>query len=224
MLESVPPPIMSPSTNGMRAAGIVLAAGAGRRMGRNKMLLPIGEESLVHRAVRIALEGGLDPVVVVTGHEAERVRAEVSDLPSETVFNPAFDGPTSTSLHLALGHLTPEIEAAIILLNNIIFTTPEMIRTLLEAAAITDAPIVASRYGAVHAPPLLFRRALFPELLAWSGEGCGKAIVRRHLNEVLFLERPPEALTDVDTPEEFEKLRAILEGPSASTSRSPGWP
>lgn len=183
------------------------------------MLLRIGGESLVRRAVHAALGGGLDPVIVVVGHEAEGVEEEISDLASEVVRNLDFEGPTSTSLHLALRHLPPTIDAAVILLGDMVFTTPEMVRSLPDAAAACDAPIVASRYGEVHAPPLLFRRSLFPELLAWSGEGCGKAVVRRHLDEVFFLDREPEALSDVDTPEDFAQARRRIEEDPTSRNR-----
>jgi len=203
----------------LRIAGIVLAAGAGRRMGRNKMLLQLDGESLVRRTVRTALKGGLDPVVVVAGHEAEAVSAAVSDLPCVTLLNPDFEGPASASLHLALERLAPEIGAAVILLGDMVFSTPEMVRSLVDTAEKSEALIIASRYGAVHAPPLLFHRALFPELLAWTGEGCGKAVVRRHRDEVHFLDWGEEALADVDTPEEYARARKEIEG--GPTSRSP---
>src|SRR5262245_63441428 len=60
-----------------RVAGVVLAAGSSSRMGHNKLLLELGGETVVHRAARNAIEAGLDPVVVVLGHEAERVQAEL---------------------------------------------------------------------------------------------------------------------------------------------------
>jgi molybdenum cofactor cytidylyltransferase len=188
-------------------------------MGTNKMLLHLDGESLVRRTVRIALKGGLEPVIVVIGHEAEAVTAAVADLPCETVLNPDFEGPTSTSLHLALERLPSEIGAAVILLGDMVFTTPEMVRSLIAAAESSGALILASRYGEVHAPPLLFRRALFPELLAWTGEGCGKAVVRRHLAEVHFLDWGEAALADVDTPEEYARARETIE--REATSRSP---
>jgi molybdenum cofactor cytidylyltransferase len=147
------------------------------------------------------------------------VAGELADLSCETVLNPDFDGPTSSSLHLALEQLPGDVEAVIILLGDMVFTTPEMVRTLSAAAESSEAAIVASRYGEVHAPPLLFRRALFRELLAWTGEGCGKAVVRRHIDEVLFLERVEEALADVDTPEDYARARERIEGLRAGESK-----
>ncbi|HEY5676319.1 MAG TPA: NTP transferase domain-containing protein, partial [Myxococcales bacterium] len=70
-----------------RIAGVVLAAGLSSRMGTNKMLLQLGGTSLVRRAVSTALSAGLDPVVVVLGHQGERVRAELGGLPCTAVEN-----------------------------------------------------------------------------------------------------------------------------------------
>src|SRR4051794_13364080 len=55
-------------------AGVVLAAGASTRLGRNKLFIELEGESLLRRAVRRVSDAGLDPVVVVLGHEAERAR------------------------------------------------------------------------------------------------------------------------------------------------------
>jgi molybdenum cofactor cytidylyltransferase len=65
---------------------------------------------------------------------------------------------------------------------------------------------VVSRYGDVKAPPLLFRRALFAELLAWHGEGCGKAVVQSHASEAAYHDWPLDALDDVDTPEDWARV------------------
>jgi CTP:molybdopterin cytidylyltransferase MocA len=64
-----------------------------------------------------------------------------------------------------------------------------------------------SRYGDVTAPPLLFRRALFAELMAWTGEGCGKAVVQAHRHEARYVDRPGAVLADVDTPEDFAAVQ-----------------
>jgi len=81
-----------------------------------------------------------------------------------------------------------------------------MVRAIASASAETAAPLVVSRYGDVLAPPILFRRPLFAELLASQGEGCGKSVVECHRADALLLDWPPDALVDVDTPEEFARL------------------
>jgi molybdenum cofactor cytidylyltransferase len=199
----------------MRVAGIVLAAGASRRMGANgnKMLLKLDGESMVHRAVRRALGGGLAPVVVVLGHEAARVGAELADLACETVVNPEFTGPTSGSLHVALRHLGRDAEAAVVMLADMVRVSERMVTAVAAEARHSPAPLVVSRYGDVTAPPILFRRALFAELLAWTGDGCGKAVVRRHHQHALYLDWPAGLLADLDTPEDYRVARARASGP-----------
>jgi len=182
---------------------VILAAGASRRMGRNKMLLELEGESLVRRAAQRALAAGLSPVVVVIGHEADRLRAELKGLPLELAVNPDYTGPTSGSLHRGLDVLDADVEAVVVMLGDMVRVTIETLAMLVAAARGTDAPLVVSRYGDVTAPPLLFRRALFGELLAWTGEGCGKAVVQAHRREAMYVERPEALLADVDTPEDF---------------------
>ena len=200
---------MPRQTSPLRVAGIVLAAGASRRMGpgRNKMLLELEGESLVRRAARRALAAGLAPVVVVLGHEAERARAALAGLPVEIALNPDFTGPTSTSLHAALDLLSGDVDAAVVVLGDMVHVSAAAVGELVRRGRSSDAPLVVSRYGDVTAPPLLFRRALFAELLAWSGEGCGKAVVRAHEREALYVDRPAHLLVDVDTPEDFEEAQ-----------------
>ena len=194
---------MPPPTEPSRVAGVILAAGASRRMGRNKMLLELQGESLVRRAAQRALAAGLSPVVVVIGHEADRLRAELKGLPLELAVNPDYTGPTSGSLHRGLNLLGADVEAVVVMLGDMVRVTVETLAMLVAAARGTEALLVVSRYGDVTAPPLLFRRALFGELLAWTGEGCGKAVVQAHRREAMYVERPEALLADVDTPEDL---------------------
>lgn len=189
-----------------RAAGVVLAAGASRRMGRNKMLLPLDDEPMVHRAVRRALDAGLAPVVVVLGHEPERIREALADLDCFFVTSDDANGPTSASLHAGLRALGPTVSAAVVMLADMVHVSEAMIRALMDASAQGDAPLEVSRYGEVFAPPLLFRRALWPELFAWTGEGCGKAVVIAHGAEAGIHDWPADALKDIDTPSDYDAL------------------
>jgi CTP:molybdopterin cytidylyltransferase MocA len=71
---------------------------------------------------------------------------------------------------------------------------------------------VVSEYGDVEAPPILYDRALFAELLATPGERCAKQVVKRHRPEAIVVAWPEEALRDIDVNEDYEHARSQLKG------------
>ena len=171
------------------------------------MLLPVDGEAMVHRAVRRLLGAGLSPVVVVLGHEAGLVRAALDGQDVQCVVSPDPTGPTSASLHVALNALGDDIDATVVMLADMVHVTEAMLREIVASSQASEAPLGISRYGEVVAPPLLFKRVLWPELLAWEGEGCGKAVVRAHRAEARVHDWPEAALQDIDTPEDYASLR-----------------
>lgn len=189
-----------------RIGGIVLAAGESRRMGTNKLLLPIAGEALVRRACRRALAAGLDPLIVVLGHESERVRGELAGLDCCCTVVPAGGRDMGHSLHAGLEVLPIDVAGVVIVLADMVQVSEQMIRTLADAARDSAAPLICSRYGETLAPPVLFRRALFAELLSCEGEGCGQSVIGRHRTAARFIDWPVAALADVDTPEDFARL------------------
>jgi molybdenum cofactor cytidylyltransferase len=191
----------------MRTAGVVFAAGASQRMaGTNKMLLTLDGQPLVRRAAQCALDAGLSPVVVVVGFEEHRVRAALAGLDVLFAFNPAYEGPMSGSMHAALGILPEDADGVVVLLGDMVRVTPGMVRAIADTGASSAAPIVVSRYGDVNAPPILFKRSVFAELLAWTGEGCGKPVVRDHAHEAAYCDWPVERLADIDTGEDWKRV------------------
>jgi molybdenum cofactor cytidylyltransferase len=195
-------------------AGVVLAAGSSTRMGRNKLLLPIGGETVVRRAVREALEAGLDPVIVVLGHEAERVGADLGGLSCLTIVNPDHARGVGTSLKAGIEAAAVEtrVGAAVVLLADMPFVTASSIRAVVESYRGRHAPLVVSRYGEIDAPPTLYDRSLFPELLALAEGQCGKKVVRRHADEAVIVASPVNALRDIDVAEDYESALAELPG------------
>jgi molybdenum cofactor cytidylyltransferase len=194
----------------MAIVGIVLAAGAASRMGQNKLLLDLGGETLLRRSARRALEAGLDPVLVVLGHQADRAQAALAGLPCTPLFNPSHAEGMNTSLSAGVGAAPPGAEAAVLLLADMPFVEAPMIRAVVERWRETGAPVVTSRYGEVAAPPTLYARALFPALLGGTGDGRGRQVVRAHRAQAQVVDWPPSALEDLDVPEDLERARARL--------------
>jgi molybdenum cofactor cytidylyltransferase len=191
-------------------AGVVLAAGASTRMGENKLLFELEGESVVRRAVGQASAAGLDPVVVVLGHDADRVRGEprgpVVPLRRQPGLRErdqqlAQDRHRDPSRHGPGGGRTARRHAVV---------TAAMLATLVERYGAGTAPLVISDYDGVNAPPMLYDRSLFPELLTMEGEGCGKQVVRRHRSEADVVAWPAAALTDLDVPDDYARVRSRL--------------
>ena len=194
-----------------RIAGVVLAAGLSSRMGLNKMLLELGGRTLVRRAVTTALSAGLDPVLVVLGHEGDRVRAELSGLPYTAVMNSDYARGMNTSLRAGIAALPDDAAGAVVLLGDMPLVEASMVRALVTAHRRSGPKLAISTYGGVVAPPILYGRALFPELRALEAESCGKSVVRSHRAGAVELQWPPETLTDLDSPEDVERIRPRLE-------------
>jgi molybdenum cofactor cytidylyltransferase len=194
---------------GMRIAGVLLAAGSSSRMGGpNKLFLEIDGESLLRRSAMRAVDAGLDTVIVVLGHDVQRARRELAGIPAGTVWNRDHALGVNGSLRAGIAAAAPRSDAAIVLLADMPLVTAEMIAAVAEKFRESAAPLVISDYGGVQAPPTLYARALFPELLAaGDGEGAGKAVVARNLERAAVLTWPRERLHDLDVPEDWERLR-----------------
>lgn len=188
-------------------AGILLAAGTSSRMGSNKLLFDLAGESVLRRAARRALAGGLSPLIVVLGHQADRAAHELDGVACRTVINPKYEGGITSSLQTGLSALPAESGAAVVMLADMPNVTAEMIAGLIARYRASEAPLVVSDYEGVHAPPMLYDQALFGELQEMAeGSGCGRQVVKRHRHEAEVLNWPAAALADLDVPEDYERI------------------
>jgi molybdenum cofactor cytidylyltransferase len=202
-----------PSERAGAVAGVVLAAGTSSRMGQNKLFLQVEGEPLVRRVVGRAARAGFDPLIVVVGHEADLVRRALDGIPYRPVVNPDYERGVNSSLRAGIqaASETPA-RAAVVVLADMPFVTTAMMERLIDSYRSGDAPLVISDYGGVNAPPMLYDRSLFGELAVSEGQGCGKHVVKRHRDEAASVSWPEEALTDLDAPEDYERVKALVGG------------
>ncbi|CAN5878179.1 hypothetical protein BH24GEM1_BH24GEM1_10220 [soil metagenome] len=188
-------------------AGVVLAAGTSSRLGTNKLLVDLGEEAVVCRTARRALEAGLAPVIVVLGFEAGRVAQALQGLEVTLVVNPDYAGGMHHSLRTGIERVPADCEAAVVLLADMPLVTSAMVAGLVERFRQGSEPLVVSLYGGVQAPPTLYARRLFPAL-GRADETGGRGVVRDYHDEAAVMEWPPAVLADLDHPEDVERLRS----------------
>jgi molybdenum cofactor cytidylyltransferase len=187
-------------------AGIILAAGEAKRFGQLKQLLDYRGQPFVRMVAKTALAAGLSPVVVVTGANAEAVEAAVYDLPITITRNALWQNGQSSSIQAGLCALPVKTGAAIFLLADQPQVMPTVIHALAGEHTRTLAPILAPLVAGQRANPVLFDRVTFPHLMELTGDVGGRAIFGKH--QVTYLPWHDQALlVDVDTPEDFERLR-----------------
>lgn len=197
-----------PSERAGNVAGVLLAAGTSSRMGSNKLLFELDGESVLRRAAKRALAGGLSPLVVVLGHESDKAARELEGLPCEWALNPLYEQGINSSLKSGIMAVQGmKVQAAMVMLADMPFVTPEMIAAMIDRYRTTTAQLVISDYEGVNAPPMVYDRSLFMELLMMTGEGCGRQVVKRHKAEAEVLPWPVATLADLDVPEDYARVK-----------------
>ena len=188
-------------------AAILLAAGESRRMGSLKALLPWQGSTLVAYQISSLRQAGVEPVVVVLGHDAGRLKPEVEG--REGVIwreNPDYWQGKTTSIKAGLSALGPGQSSAILILNVDQPRSAETIRHLLRQHRDGGRSITIPRFRGKGGHPIVVDSALLEELKSIDEESLGvKAVVRRHQEGTLLVEMDtPEVLWDLNTPEEYQ--------------------
>lgn len=200
-------------------AALVLAAGAARRFGEQKLLAPLAGRPVVRWVAERAVEAGIGEVVVVLGQEEERVRAALAGLPLRFIANPDHARGMSTSLAAGVAALPPATRAAVVLLGDQPTISADAVRAVADAWRRTGSPIVLPVYAGTPGHPVLFAAAVFPELLAVRGDRGGREVVNREPARVHRLDLPLPAPPDIDTPADLRAVeRALARGVHAPSS------
>ena len=202
------------STNHSKIGLILLAAGASHRMEKiQKQLLEFRGKTLLRHAAETALASRCQPVCIVLGANAEKLRTEIVDLPIEITFNQNWQTGLSSSLQAGLQKLLeiePEIAAVCVMLADQPLVTSTIINKLTEVFERGKNPLVICQYAETAGVPVILAPILFDEIRELMGDAGAKKIIRKHfaLAAKLFV---PEAALDVDTWEDYERLKSFEE-------------
>lgn len=195
---------------------IVLAAGLSTRMGRSKALLAVDDrDTFLSRIVRTFLAAGIDDVIVVLGHQAERVAEAFmgSNLSARLIVNADYQSGQLSSVVAGLSVVDrPGVAAALVTLVDVPLVTAATIRAVVERYRQTHAPIVRPTSAGRHGHPVLIDRALFDALRHADPVHGIRPIVRTHASAAGDVPVDDAgAFLDVDTPGEYDAV--IRRGP-----------
>ena len=190
-------------------SAVILAAGESRRMGtQNKLLLQIGSEVLIRKFVKSVCASAADAVLVVLGHEAEKIKAVLQDQALRFVKNTCYEKCMTTSIQSGVNAASRRSEGFMICLADLPFAETSDFNRLIQA--FTDfrrtesSLIIVPVFQGQRGNPVLFSAEFRDKLLAHNGEGC-KGIVSKYPKSVREVSMENDNLfRDIDTPEDYK--------------------
>jgi molybdenum cofactor cytidylyltransferase len=192
-----------------KIAAVVLAAGRSSRMApRNKLLELVDRKPVITHVVNAALGSGADPVIVVTGFEAERIGEVLRDLKVKVMHNADYAQGLNTSLGAGLKALTPNTDGAVILLGDMPQIQSGDLNALIAALKDRESICVLVRSGR-RGNPVLWGARYFPEMMQISGDVGAKPLMAKYLEHVVEVPINSDSIfADIDTPSDLARLKA----------------
>lgn len=199
-------PVRSPPvdpTREARVAGVVLAAGTSARYGdANKLLARVDGERIVTRSVRPYLDAAVDPVVVVVGHEATRVRAALPEA-VRVVHNPDYADGQASSVRTGIDAVA-DADAAVVGLGDMPFVRSETVSLLARAFRAGAGDPLATAFDGQRGNPVCFGRQWFDALRDVNGDTGGREILLTAPDAALVETGDPGVRRDIDRPTDLD--------------------
>lgn len=191
---------------------ILLAAGISARLGAgNKLLLPLGGVSVIRRTCRNILASRVSELIVVTGFEHRKVARELEGLPVRICRNPDYREGMAASIRVGKTALPAGASGVLILLADQPNLQPETINKFIRRFRRGDKKIIAAELNGQIRNPALFAADFFPKLTQLRGKEGARKLLKKYHDEITAISVPAEQLIDIDTREDYERLKAITE-------------
>jgi len=203
-------PVAVPAVAPPTVTGIVLAAGRSSRMAPHNKLLVLDRAGrpMVARVVDNLLSSAARPVIVVTGHRAEEVRAALAGRPVQIVHAADYADGLSASLRAGIAAVPGTASAALVCLGDMPLVTGRMIGRLIDAYDPDEGrSVVVPTYRGKIGNPVLWDRRFFPDIAGLVGDVGARPLLERHSEYVAQVELGDDAvLRDFDTVESLATL------------------
>ena len=188
-------------------AAIILAAGSARRMGRQKLLLPIGKRKLIEHIVREVTGACVDDCIVVTGSDAEEVSGLIKALPARVVFNDEhISGGMLSSVRCGLSSAHPQTTGFLICLGDQPDTSSLVIGNMLREVKKSQPEILVPTYKGKRGHPLYFKSSYAEQVMESYDDVGLKGLLREFSGHVVEWPLDTQSiLIDLDTPDDYQR-------------------
>ncbi|MBC8106097.1 MAG: nucleotidyltransferase family protein [Anaerolineae bacterium] len=193
-----------------RIGAIILAAGSSRRMGRNKLLLPIDGRPMLTRVVATfhAARNSITPIVIVTGYEPQSVKAALGDEFSHVEFahNSNHDaGGMLSSIKTGVTSMRGRADAFFLALVDQPWVREATLQQVIEAWRASRADVLRPTYQGKHGHPILLDARCIDSILSLPDDGTLNEFVRANPTKTFDVSVQDEAtIQDIDTPADYE--------------------
>lgn len=196
------------ATNLTNFSAVVLAAGRSTRAGNaHKLLSKIGDTPVITATLncigKCMEKAGHMDIVVITGHDAERLKACLRPNSATIIHNEQFTSGMGSSLALGIQSLGRSCSYAFVCLADMPFIQPSTFLALMKQAKDqAGAAILIPTFHGKRGHPVLWSQHFFPELRKLGGDSGGKAVIQHHSEKIIEVPvEDPGILIDLDTPE-----------------------
>jgi molybdenum cofactor cytidylyltransferase len=190
-------------------AGVLLASGASRRFGADKLVAPLGGRPVVRWSAE-ALLRAVDRCHVVVRPDSGSVREALAGLDVQFVRNSDAASGMASAMRAGIASLADDADAAVIALADQPLVAPSVIEAIIARWRMGDAHAVAPRYADGQGHPVLFGAALFPALLSLEGDRGARSVLQSLGRALAFVDVDDPRPADVDTPEALRVVEREL--------------
>ena len=187
-------------------AALILCAGRSSRMGDFKPLLPLGRDNFIERIISLYRSVDIEDIVVVCGHEAQRVIPLLEGLGVTWVTNPHYDRGMFSSIQTGVRNLPGQCRAFFLHPADIPFVHPDTLQALIAAFSTGEMDICRPCYQGKHGHPPLVSLSLAESIHEFKDEGGMRTLLARYAEKSRDVNcNDPGILMDIDTPEDYER-------------------
>lgn len=200
-----------------KVAGLLLAAGASRRMGQTKQFLRLGKKTLMEHTLEATLKSDLDCVILVLGHRAGEMR-ELAGAYSrygklKIIENRHYREGISSSIIAGLEVVREEYDHVMIILADMPRLHPHVINRLLRGYLSSGKTLGAIGLSGRRSHPVIFGRAWYGALEELRGDVGARGLFDASMADLCLVDAPPSYDDrDIDTPEDYRA--ALLDIPT----------